>query len=125
MKQMESRIKRGVLFVPIFIGGLFLFTLFIQLLWNGVLTSVVPAIKTVSYWQAMGILALSKLLFGFNMGGRSRRHWKQKMEEKWHHMSPEERERLKAEWKNRCGSRWSMGSKPDDGSAMAAGQGLS
>ena len=68
MNQLERRIKKGVLFVPIFIGGLFLFTLFVMLLWNAVLPAVIPAIKVISYWQAMGILVLSKMLFGFGGG---------------------------------------------------------
>ena len=120
MKQMEHKIKRGVMLVPLFIGGFFLFTLFVWLLWNAVLPTAVPAIKAISYWQAMGIFALSKILFGFNKGwGGHRRQWKEKMEAKWINMSPEEREKFKSEWRNRCGSRWSMRSNPED-SSMAA-----
>jgi hypothetical protein len=32
-------------------------------LWNGVLTEVV-GVKTVTYWQALGILVLARILFG-------------------------------------------------------------
>ncbi len=121
MKQMEHKIKSGVMVVPIFIGGLFLFSLFVWLLWNAVLPAAVPAIKTISYWQAMGIFALSKILFGFNKGwGGNRRQWKEKMEQKWNAMTPEEREKFKSEWRNRCGSRWSIGSRGEDSSSMAA-----
>jgi hypothetical protein len=109
MKQMERRIKKGVLFVPIFIGGIFLFTWLIMLLWNGILPGVITGVKSISFFQAMGILVLSKILFGFNSGwgGGSRyQRRKQQMEEKLQHMTPEEREQFKAEWRNRCGGRW-------------------
>ena len=110
MKQMERRIKKGVLFVPIFIGGIFLFTWLIMLLWNGILPGVITGVKSISFFQAMGILVLSKILFGFNKGwgGRSRHYeWKNRMAEKLKDMTPEEREKFKSEWRNRCGSGWS------------------
>ena len=113
MNEMKHRINRRVLFVPIFIGGLFLFTWGLMLLWNAVLPSAVPAIHPISFWQAMGIFALSKILFGFNSSwGGKRSQWKQrKMEEKWSHMTPEEREQFKENWKQRCGGRWGMRSE--------------
>ncbi|MBL0054889.1 MAG: hypothetical protein IPP31_01620 [Chitinophagaceae bacterium] len=106
---MKRKIKWGFLFIPIFIGGLFLFTWVVMLLWNAVLPAAVTAINPIGFWQAMGILALSKILFG-GFGGKSWRgspQWKQKMKQRFENMSPEEQENFKAEWKNRCGHRWS------------------
>ena len=77
-------------------------------LWNAILPAVL-GVKAITFVQALGILLLSKILFGFGGGGfRRRRHeWKQQMEEKLGAMSPEEREKFKAEWKHRCGGmRW-------------------
>lgn len=79
-------------------------------LWNNILPAVI-GVKTITFWQALGILALSKILFGFGKGGggwgHKRREWKEKMKDKWDAMTPEEREKFKAEWKNRCGGmRW-------------------
>ena len=108
MKKMEHRIKKGLLFIPIFIGGVFLFTSLVMLLWNAILPAV-TGVKSISFFQAMGILVLSKILFGFNKGwgGGSRNYeWKNRMAEKLKDMTPEEREKFKAEWRNRCGSRW-------------------
>lgn len=117
---MEHRIKRGVLFIPIFIGGILLFSLVVMLLWNGILPSVVAGVKSISYLQAIGILVLSKILFGFNKGwGGNHHQWKQKMEEKWQTMTPEEREKFKAEWKNRCGHRWGRFEKAEPQSMAA------
>ena len=116
---MEHRIKKGVLFIPIFIGGIFLFTWLVMLLWNAVLP-VVTGVKAISFFQAMGILVLSKILFGFNSGwgsGYNRR--KQQMEEKLQSMTPEEREKFKAEWKTRCGGRWGRFDKTDTQTSAA------
>ena len=43
------------------VGFLALFTFAVHSLWNGVLTDVLP-VKAISYWQALGILVLSKIL---------------------------------------------------------------
>jgi hypothetical protein len=67
----------------------------VMYLWNWLLPSLFGW-PLVTFWQALGILALSRILFGgFGMhGGRGfgmRRHWMHKDIE---HMSPEERERF-------------------------------
>jgi hypothetical protein len=112
MKKMEHRIKKGLLFIPIFIGGVFLFTWLVMLLWNNILPEV-TGVKAIGFFQAMGILALSKILFGFHSGWGGRHRRKQAMEQKLQHMTPEEREKFKSEWKHRCGSRWNIHSAPD------------
>lgn len=79
----------------------------VMLLWNNVLAQAVN-VSQINFWQALGLLLLSKILFsGFGRkkwghGGRWGRDWKQKWEEKMQHMSPEEREKIKQEWSNRC-----------------------
>jgi hypothetical protein len=73
-------------------------------LWNGILTEVVH-VSPISFLQAIGILILSKILFGgfHTRGGCGpRNHWKNMMKEKLEHMSPEEREKMKEEWRNKC-----------------------
>jgi len=127
MYGMERRVNRGAIFIPIFIGGVFLFTLIVMLLWNAVLPAVL-GVKAISYWQAMGIFALSKVLFGFNSGwGGKRQQWKQKMEAKWANMSPEDRENFKTEWRNRCGPGWRRFSTPgsSEGKQAASTEGTS
>jgi hypothetical protein len=122
----KHRIKKGVLFVPIFIGGLFLFTGVIMLLWNGILPGVITGVKAISYFQAMGILVLSKILFGgfgrrHGGGWRSRGKWME-MKEKFSGMTPEEREKFKAEWKNKCAGRWAMRQTPNDTATNVAAE---
>lgn len=88
------------------------FSFLVMTLWNSILVPVLK-ISAVSFWQAGGILLLSKILFGGFRGGgpwRGGRH----MRDKWQQLSPEERERLKTEWRNRCqGSKW-RSSTPED-----------
>jgi hypothetical protein len=89
--------KLRFLFFPIFflLGGLI-----VKLLWNAILPAVIPAIHAVTYWQAVGILTLSKLLFGF--GGRPHGGDRQHFRNKMLNMSDEERAQFKAEWKEKC-----------------------
>jgi len=101
--------KRKWLFIPIFIAAVFLFTAIVMGLWNAILPAVI-GVKTINLWQAMGILLLSKILFGGFHGGWRGRHKRERwmeMKQKFADMTPEEREKIKAEWKNRCAG-WRM-----------------
>jgi hypothetical protein len=64
-------------------------------LWN-VLMPGIFAVHAISFWQALGLLVLSKLLFGgfrgFTGGGP---RWRRRMLERWEQMTPEEREKFK------------------------------
>lgn len=80
-------------------------------LWNNALAPVLH-ISTVSFWQALGILVLSKILFSsFHGGGRRHSGWGDRMSKKWHTMTPEEKAAFKQKWENRW---WRGGSKPWD-----------
>ncbi len=103
-------IKKGLMFFTFFIAMLLLVGFIVMGLWNAILPAVL-GVKAITFIQALGILLLSKILFGgFNGGcaGRGRHEWKMKLQEKMGHMTPEEKEKFRAEWKNRCGGRWGM-----------------
>lgn len=84
-----------------------LFSFIVMSIWNAILPDVL-GVKTISFWQALGILVLSKILFS-GFGGfhhkkeQFRNRFRQKMMDKWEHMTPEEKQKFKDEWKNRCG----------------------
>ena len=105
-----NRRGRFLLFIPLAVLGILVFGGVVMLLWNNAL---VPAlhISTITFWQGLGILVLSKILFSsFGGGGGSRyMNWRQKM--MWNNMTPEQKEKMKEEWKNRS-HRW--GHKPWD-----------
>lgn len=78
----------------------------VMALWNNILVPVLH-ISLINFWQALGIFLLSKILFGGFPGpwrGRGRSEFREKMKEKWGNMSPEERDKFKQNWKNRCAS---------------------
>ena len=70
-------------------------------LWNAML----PAIfgwHMITFWQALGLLILSKILFGgFHRHGGGRGGWRHRMKERWEQMTPEEREQFRKGM--RCG----------------------
>ena len=76
-----------------------------MLLWNAILPSAVHA-GEISFWQAVGLLLLSRILVG-GFGGKrfGGAHgfrggmWK----EKWMGMSDEEKEKFREQWRMRCG----------------------
>ena len=87
-----------LLFIPLLIallGGV------VMALWNAILPEVLGA-KPVTYWQALGLLLLSRILLGgfrFGGGGSS---WKGRPRGRWTAMSDEEKARIKEEWQKRC-----------------------
>jgi hypothetical protein len=84
-----------------------LFSFATMVLWNDLIPSIFNG-PTISYVQAFGLLVLAKVLvsgFGFGRGGWGHwkwrhRHW-QEFEEKMAKMSDEEREKYKANIKNK------------------------
>jgi hypothetical protein len=86
---------------PVMIG---LLSLAVMLLWNAILPAVLH-VAPINYWQAAGLLILSKILFsGFGFKNRSGRGTPY-MREKFMSMTAEERAKWKAEWKRRCEQR--------------------
>ena len=90
------------------------FSAIVMGLWNAILVEVL-GVKAISFVQALGILVLSKILFGGFRGGggwgaHRRGRWME-MQEKMATMTPEEREKFKSEWRSRCEGRWRMGEK--------------
>lgn len=88
------------------IVALLVFGAIVMGLWNAILPAVI-GVKSITYLQALGILLLSKILFGGFRGGWGDRRGKwMQMQQKMAAMTPEEREKFKSEWRNRCGGRW-------------------
>lgn len=87
------------------VGFLAVFTAAVYFLWNGVLTDVL-GVKTITYWQALGLLVLAKILFG---GFPCRGHrfgppWRERMLAKhWDSLTPEQREKMREKIRHRFG----------------------
>jgi hypothetical protein len=66
----------------------------------------VPAVgaNSISFWQALGLLVLSRILVGgFGGGDKKHRGDSSRWKEKWANMSDEEKLKFREEWKRRCG----------------------
>ncbi len=79
------------------IGTMYLWNWLIPVLFNG---------PVITFWQTVGLLVLSKILFsGFGRGGHCsgghRGPWRPYWKEKWSAMSPDDRERFKEKMKNK------------------------
>lgn len=77
-------------------------------LWNWLMPSLF-GLHPITFWQAVGLLALSWVLFGgWRMGGRPgygyRGHWRRRVMERWEQMTPEEREKFREGMRSRCSS---------------------
>jgi hypothetical protein len=86
------------------IAAVAVFGLIVQHLWNWLIPAIVGW-HAINFWQAVGILLLSKILFGGFRGGRGGMHWRHRMAERWEKMSPEEREKFGRGMRGRCGHR--------------------
>ncbi|MBK8503150.1 MAG: hypothetical protein IPL46_13595 [Saprospiraceae bacterium] len=77
---------------------------FVMTLWNRILPDI-TGVSVISFWQALGILILSRILFGGwgRFGGRHFAHKRARWQNKWQEMNNEERTAFKARWKERCG----------------------
>ena len=72
-------------------------------LWNWLLPSLFGW-REITFWQAVGVLALCRILFG-NIGGRPmwRSDFRRRMNQRWENMTPEEREKFRGSMHGRCG----------------------
>ena len=101
----HNKHKKGWIFLflcpPLILLGV---TWIVMSLWNCLLPDIL-GVKSITYWQAMGILVLSKILFGGFHGkfGRGMQDMKEKhLKHKMEGMSAEEKEKFKEVWKQKC-----------------------
>lgn len=72
-------------------------------LWNWLLPSLFGW-RQITFWQAFGLLALCRILFGgLGSHGSNRSNMRRRMDERWEKMTPEEREKFRQSWRSRCG----------------------
>src|SRR5260370_16443187 len=80
----------GILMIVM--GAVGIFGVVVEHLWNWLIPAIIGW-HAINFWQAVGILLLSKILFG-GFRGRGGMHWRHRMGERWEKMSPEEREKF-------------------------------
>ena len=84
--------------VFIIIGGLV-----VRELWNWLLPGLFGW-PQLTFWKAVGLLALCRILFGgHGLRGGSRSRLRRRLAERWEQMTPEEREKARQRWQGHCG----------------------
>ena len=100
--------KRMIFIVPAAIVGLAVFIAvggaLVMLLWNALLPNLFGW-RAITFWQAVGLLALCRILFGRSGFGRAagRGAWRRRGRGMWSRMTPEEREQMRRWLRDRTG----------------------
>jgi len=99
--------KRWIRKAPIAIAiaalAITIFSTVTMLLWNSVVVGIFH-LAAITFWQAAGLLVLSKILFGGFRGRGGFGGWRMRkqMWHKWQQMSPEQQEEFKSKM-GHCG----------------------
>ena len=104
---MRPRWKRLIWIAPLAILGMAAFIaiggVVVRQLWNWLLPPLFGW-RQITFWQALGILALCRILFGgFGIHGSGHSRIRRRVEERCEQMTPEERERFRERLRERCG----------------------
>ena len=102
---MRHRLVRGLGFALLAALAVAIFGFVVMQLWNWLLPPLVGW-KALGFWQALGLLVLTRILFGGLRGrGGWHGHWRSRMRERWEQMTPEEREKFRAGLGRHCRGR--------------------
>ena len=104
-----TRKMKLIFIAPLAILGILLFIAIggeiVLQLWNWLLPPLFGW-RQITFWQALGILVLCRILFGgLGLHGSARSNFRRRMDERCGHMTPEERERFR----QRLRERWGFG----------------
>jgi hypothetical protein len=98
-------------FIILIVLGVAALSGLVMALWNWLMPALFFGAREIGYLQAVGILVLSKILFGGfrGYGGHGRWH-----RERWQQMTPEEREKFRTGMRNWCGRNKNESAAADD-----------
>jgi hypothetical protein len=107
MRKLNMRKRKLFFLIPL---GILAICLFIGIggevvlqLWNWLLPPLFGW-RQITFWQAVGILALCRILFGgFGHHGSGRSNFRRRLAERREQMTPEEWERFQQGIRGRCG----------------------
>ena len=103
---MKPKWKRLIFIAPLAILGMLLFIFvggeLVLHLWNWLLPPLFGW-RQITFWQALGILVLCRILFGgLGRHGSGRSNFRRRMKERWEGMTPEEREKFRQGMSDHC-----------------------
>jgi hypothetical protein len=114
---MRPKVKKLIFIAPLALLGMAVFIAIggeiVMHLWNWLLPALFSW-REITFWQALGLLVLCRILFGgFGFRGSGRSSWRRRMEDRCQNMTPEERERFRQRMRERWGSFETPESKPN------------
>jgi len=91
----RHRIAKLFVFVlPLFLIAFAVLIWAVSALWNSLMPEIF-GVHTITYWQALGLMVLSWILFrGFRGPSMGRGAWRHDLRRRWGRMTPAEREEL-------------------------------
>jgi len=100
---MRGRMFLRVLkFIAIALVAFTVFGFVVTHLWNYLMPGLF-GLHAITFWQAIGLMLLGRLLFGGFRPGRPGFGWRGEMGRRWEGMTPEEREKFREGMRGRCG----------------------
>jgi hypothetical protein len=99
-----SRISKAALIAIGIVAVLAVVGLVVMSLWNWLIPTLFGG-PVLHFWQAIGLLVLTRILIGRVGRGPGHWGWRGRMRQDWQRMTPEERERLRDTVLRRCGGR--------------------
>ncbi len=117
--------RKWIFIAPLAILGMLLFAFIggeiVKHLWNWLLPSLFGW-REITFWQALGLLALCRILFGgFGLHGSDRSRVRRRVAERMEHMTTEERERFREGMRGRCGFGPSTGESTGESTGGSTG----
>lgn len=105
MEHRFNRNRKKFILMPFGAAALLALVSYIVMeLWNNLLPEILN-VRTINFWQAMGIFILCKILFGFGRGGSGGGPWgRHRMMERFKGMTPEDRDQFREQMRHKmCG----------------------
>ncbi len=101
-------LKIALIAIPGAIVFMAVFGFVVMSLWNW-LMPVLFGVRLITFWQALGVLVLSRILLGGFHGRSGGMNWRRRMMERselraYMQMTPEEREKYREGLRHRCGA---------------------
>ena len=81
-------------------------------LWNFLMPAIF-GLRLITFWQAVGLMVLGRLLFGGFRPRPGGMPWRRKMMERWEQMTPEQREKFREGMRHRCSQPSTPASQPN------------
>jgi hypothetical protein len=98
--------RKWIAFAPLMVLGVIGFITIgggvVQALWNWLVPSIIGW-REITFWQALGLLALCRILFGGRGHAHCRSRLRHRLAERWERMTPEERGRFTEGMRGHCG----------------------